>query len=149
MIFNYPLGLIGLLGVPVLIIIYIIKTKHTEQIVPSTYLWNLSEKFLTKKKQTRKISGLISLILQIIIVISISLVIAHPVITLKNQAKEYCFIIDASGSMSATINDQTKLEVGKEEIKKIIKSSKDGSKYTLIYAGLDARVLCEKLENKD
>lgn len=149
MSFNYPLGLIGLIGVPLLIIIYIIKTKHTEQIVPSTYLWNLSEKFLTKKKQTKRISGLISLLLQIIIVIAISLLIAHPVITLKNQAKEYCFIIDASGSMNATINDKTKLEVGKEEIKQIINSSKDGSKYTLIYTGLEARVLCEKLEDKE
>ena len=51
MSFSYPLGLIGLIGVPILIIIYIIKTKHTEQIIPSTYLWNLSEKFLTKKKE--------------------------------------------------------------------------------------------------
>ena len=149
MSFSYPLGLIGLIGVPILIIIYIIKTKHTEQIIPSTYLWNLSEKFLTKKKQTKRVSGLISLILQIIIVVTISLLIAHPVITLKNKAKEYCFIIDASGSMNATVDGKTKLEIGKDEVEKIINSSKDGSKYTLVYAGLEARVIYEKLENKE
>ena len=46
MSFLYPLGLLGLIGIPILIIIYIIKTKYTEQTVASTYLWLLSERFL-------------------------------------------------------------------------------------------------------
>ena len=49
MTFLYPLGLLGLLGIPVLIIIYIIKSKYTEQTVSSTYLWKLSERFLKKR----------------------------------------------------------------------------------------------------
>ena len=51
MSFQYPLGLLGLIGVPVLIIIYLLKNKYTEQIIASTYLWELSEKFLKRKKQ--------------------------------------------------------------------------------------------------
>ena len=93
MSFLYPLGLIGLVGVPILIIIYIIKNKHTEQIVSSTYLWELSEKFLKKKRQVKLISGIISLILQLVLVVVISLAIAHPIITIPNAAKEYCFIL--------------------------------------------------------
>ena len=42
--FLYPLGLLGLIGIPILIIIYLIKNKYTEQTVASTYLWELSEK---------------------------------------------------------------------------------------------------------
>ena len=80
----YPLGLLGLLGIPILIIIYIIKNKYTEQIVPSTYLWKLSEKFLTKKKPITLISGIVSLILQILAVLIVSIIIAQPVITIKN-----------------------------------------------------------------
>ena len=49
MTFLYPLGLLGLLGIPVLIVIYIIKSKYTEQTVSSTYLWKLSERFLKKR----------------------------------------------------------------------------------------------------
>ena len=100
MSFVYPLGLLGLIGVPILIIIYLLKNKYTEQIVASTYLWTLSEKFLKKKKQKKLLSGLISLILQIIAVVTISLLVAHPVITIPNGAKEYCFILDGSGSMN-------------------------------------------------
>ncbi len=149
MSFIYPLGLIGLIGVPILIIIYIIKTKYTEQIIPSTYLWNLSEKFLNKKKQVKTVNGLISLILQILIVITVSLLIAHPVITLPNKAKEYCFILDASGSMNMEVSGVSKMELGKDRIEEIIENSVDGSIYTLIYAGSDARVIYEKLDNKE
>ena len=41
MSFSNPLGLLGLLAIPVLILIYIIKSKYTEQTIPSTYLWTL------------------------------------------------------------------------------------------------------------
>lgn len=149
MSFIYPLGLIGLIGVPLLIIIYIIKTKHTEQIIPSTYLWTLSEQFLKRKKQKKFVSGLVSLILQILVVITVSLLIAHPVITLKNKAKDYCFIIDASGSMEMIEDGTSKIELGKSEIEEIILESKDGSSYTLVAAGYEARIIYENLENKE
>ena len=63
MSFLYPLGLLGLIGIPILIIIYIIKTKYTEQTVASTYLWLLSERFLKRKNPFSKISGIISFII--------------------------------------------------------------------------------------
>ena len=149
MSFIYPLGLIGLIGVPILIIIYIIKNKHTEQFVTSTYLWDLSEKFLKKKRQLNFLSGIISLILQIVLVIVISLVLAHPIISIPNAAKEYCFIFDASGSMNMVVDGTTKMEKGIKEIEEIITSSTEGSKYTLVYAGDTTRVLYEKLGNKE
>lgn len=149
MSFLYPLGLIGLIGVPILIIIYIIKNKHTEQIVASTYLWTLSEKFLKKKKHIPLLSGMISLILQILIVITFSLLIAHPVISVPNGAREYCFILDGSGSMNMQNNGATRLEIGKDKIEEIIMSSSNGSKYTLVYAADTTRVVYEKLTNKE
>lgn len=147
--FIYPLGLLGLLGIPVLIIIYIIKNKYTEQIVPSTYLWNLSEKFLKKKKTISLISGIISLILQILAVIVVSVLIAKPVITLPNAAKDYCFIIDGTGSMNFEVGETTRMEIGKIKIEELIESSKNGSSYTLIYVGATSRVVYENLSNKD
>ena len=145
----YPIGLLGLLGIPILIIIYIIKNKYTEQIVPSTYLWKLSEKFLTKKKPITLISGIVSLILQILAVLIVSIIIAQPVITIKNSAKDYCFILDASGSMNFETMDTTRIELGKEKIAELINSSQDGSTYTLIYVGDTSRVVYEKFSDKE
>ena len=147
--FKFPLGLLGLIGIPVLILIYIIKNKHTEQIVTSTYLWELSEKFLKRRKKPSMISGIISLILQIIAIASISFTIAQPIITLPNTAKEYCFILDASGSMNMVSNEVSRMELGKDEIEKIINESANGSKFTLVYAGDVTRVVYEKLADKE
>ena len=46
MTFVYPLGLLGLIGITLLMLIYIIKSHYTEQTIASTYIWELSEKFL-------------------------------------------------------------------------------------------------------
>lgn len=147
--FLYPLGLLGLIGVPILIIIYIIKNKYTEQTVSSTYLWKLSEKFLKRKKRPPKIAGLLSLILQIVAVVAISFAIAHPVLIFPDAADEYCIIVDASGSMNIEQNGVTRFEIGRERAKNIIEDSTDGSVYTLIYASDDSTtVVCERAEEK-
>ena len=99
MSFVYPLGLLGLIGIPILIIIYIIKNKYTEQTIASTYLWNLSERFLKNRKPISKLKGLINLILQCLAVLVISLLIARPIIHIPNSANEFCFILDGSGSI--------------------------------------------------
>ena len=98
MSFMYPLGLLGLIGIPVLILIYIIKNKYTEQVVSSTYLWNLSEKFLKKRLPINKLVGIISLILQILAVLFISVAVSRPVFIIPDSANAYCFVLDFSGS---------------------------------------------------
>lgn len=148
MTFVYPLGLLGLIGIPLLILIYIIKSHYTEQTIASTYIWELSEKFLKKRKPVSKLSGIISLILQILIVIVGSLAIAHPIITIPNSANEICFILDGSGSMNMIQDNTTRLELAKDEIEKIINKSIDGSKYTLMYCGDTPRVVYEKEYDK-
>lgn len=148
MSFVYPLGLIGLVGIPILIIIYIIKNRYTEQIIPSTYIWNMSEKFLKRRVPISIIAGLISLILQIIIVTLVSLAIAQPVITLADAARSYCFVLDASGSMNVVQNGKTRFDLAKQKINNLIDDSADGSEYTLIYAGNSTEVWFEKITDK-
>ena len=132
MSFIYPLGLLGLIGVPILIIIYIIKNKYTEKTIASTYIWTVSERFLKRKRPVSQLVGLISLILQILAVVFISFAIAHPVVVEKGAAHEYCFILDASGSMQTACGESTRFDVAKTEIKEIINDSLEGSYYTLI-----------------
>lgn len=147
--FYYPLGLLGLIGVPILIIIYIIKSKYTEQTIASTYLWELSEKFLKKRKPVSKLTGIITLILQIIAIIAASLLIAHPVFTLPNSANDFYFILDGSASMNMSKGGSTRFERAQEEINKIIDGSRDGSSYTLIFAGDTTNVSFENVKDRE
>lgn len=133
--FLYPLGFLALIGVPVLILIYIIKNRYTEQTVSSTYLWTLSERFLKRRVPINKITGIINLILQILAVAAIALILAHPIIYMPGAARAYCFVLDGSGSMNIVQHNKTRFDLGKERIEKIIDDSVQGSTYTLIYAG--------------
>ena len=148
MTFAYPLGLLGLIAIPVLILIYIIKSMYTEQTVASTYLWNLSEKFLRRRAHKSIIAGLISLILQILIVILVSFAISQPVITFANSAHSYCFILDGSGSMNFVQGRETRFDIAKREIINLIDDSVSGSKYTLIYAGSTVETIFENQTDK-
>ena len=162
MSFLYPLGLLGLIGIPVLILVYIIKSKYTEQTVASTYLWTLSEKFLKRKRRPSPLAGIISLILQLLAVTLISLAIAHPIITVPDSANEYCFILDGSGSMhmmAASSDDSaeegkedpsvTRFEQAKTAIRQRIEDAIDGSIFTLVYAGDNTAVIYERTEDKE
>ncbi len=149
MSFLYPLGLLGLIGIPILILIYIIKTKYTEQTVASTYLWRLSEKFLKRKNPISKLAGIISLILQLFAVTVISLAIAHPILTVPAGADEYCFILDGSGSMNIAENGQTRFDIAKTKIQNVIDESVNGSLYTLIYVGDTTMTVYEKSGDRD
>lgn len=149
MSFMYPLCLLALLGVPVVIIIYILKRHYTEQTVNSTYIWTLSEKFLKRRNPLSGLTGVISLILQILMIILITLALVHPLFVLKDKADEYCFVIDASASMNMEEDGKTRFERGKDEIEKVISSSTKGSKYSLIVAGDEAVTAFERISDKE
>ena len=149
MTFLYPLGLLGLLGIPVLILIYIIKSKYTEQTVSSTYLWKLSEKFLKKKNPFSRLTGLISLILQILAVLAISLLLAHPILTVHGAARDYYFVLDGTGSMQMEHADgMTRFEAGKQQIGDMIEQAADGSTFTLLYVGEQTSTVFSETDNK-
>ncbi len=145
----YVFGLLGLLGIPVLIFIYIIKNKYTEQTISSTYLWSLSEKFIKRRIPINRLVGIISLILQILMVILISVLLAHPVITVPNAARAYCFVLDGSGSMNISLGEKTRFEAGKDEIRSMVRDASNGSEFTLIFAADTTDIVYERLTDKE
>lgn len=149
MSFTYPLGLLGLIGIPVLIVIYILQSKYTEQTVASTYLWTLSEKFLRKRNPLSGLTGLISLILQILMITAVTFAISHPVFVLPGAAYDYCFVVDTSSSMMTEDGNTTRMERAKDEMIKVINKSKDGSSYTIITVDDTAEYVLVSVADKD
>lgn len=146
--FLFPMGLLGLVAIPVIILIYILQSRYTEQTVNSTYLWTLSERFMKRKNPLSGITGLISLILQILLVVFISLAIARPIFTLPGAAKNYYFVLDASSSMNAKDGNDTRYEIAKDEIVKAIKKTSDGSTYSLVTVSGETVSAFEDVKNK-
>lgn len=148
MSFAYPLGLLALAAIPVIILIYIIKSKYTEQTIASTYLWTLSEKFLKKRKPVSKLTGIITLILQLLAVVIVALLIAQPVFTVKGSARDVYFILDGSASMNIAEGGSTRFAVAQSRIEHIIDEAPNGSRYTLILADDECGVVFEGVGDK-
>ena len=148
MTFLYPLGLLGLIGVPIIVLIYILKNKYVEQTVPSTYLWTLSERFFKRRNPLSGLTGIISLILQLLTVIIVSLAIARPIFVIPDSAGEYCFVLDGSGSMNLESDGKTRYERAKKAIEGRIDDARLGSTFTLISVGEETTVIYEGLSDK-
>ena len=101
------------------------------------------------EKPLKKITDLISLILQVITVLILSISIAHPVFTIPNSAENVCFVLDISGSMNINNGSITRFEKGKQKIVELVNSSSNGSTFTLITASKETKVILEKEENKE
>lgn len=149
MSFYYPLGLLGLLGIPIIIIIYIIKSKYTEQTVASTYLWELSERFLKKRKPISKLTGILTLVLQILAVLFVSLAVAHPVFTVSGSATDIYIMLDGSASMNMQQGESTRFDIARRRIEDIIDDAKSGSTYSLVFVGDTVDTVFDGITDKE
>ena len=150
MSFNFPFGLLLLLAIPVLIIIYIIKNKYKEKVISSSYIWDLSKKFLKKKNPLNSIANLLNLIIQCVCIAFLSFSLADPVFNFQNSAENEVYILDASASMKAlNENGETRFVAAKNQIKELVNDTPNGSTYTLIVSDSNSRTLCKNIEDKD
>ncbi len=146
---QYPYALLLLLAIPVLILIYILRNKYREETAPSTYIWELSQKFMKKRNPLRKVEHLLALIVEILTIAGMSLALAHPTFVLTGQADNIVFVLDGSASMNMTHEEnKTRFESAKEQIAKVAKDAKTGSAFTLVLASDQAHVVCESVTDK-
>ena len=69
-----PLGLLGLLGIAILILIYILKPNYQQKIISSTYVWKLSLKYRRKQVPINRLLSILLLILQILVIAACAMV---------------------------------------------------------------------------
>ena len=132
--FFNAIGLIALIGVPIIIILHMLKRKQKDVIIPSTYLWERAVDTSVQSKPWQKLKKSLPLILQLIAVTALGLAVARPYISAFGTAYNYVIVIDASASMNAEDMGQTRLDYSKERAEKLIDSASALSKVTVIAA---------------
>ena len=150
MSFAFPLGLLLLIAIPVLILIYIIKNKYRERTVSSTYVWELSKRFLKKRNPLSSIANLLNLIVQCLAIAFLSFSLSDPSFIFPGGAENEVFILDASASMELENEDgQTRFEAAKQMIAKEAKEAANGSTFTLVVGDSNPRCVCEDIADYD
>ncbi len=147
-----PLGLLGLLSIPVLILIYLIRPNFQTKYISSTFVWKLSLKYRKRKLPTNTLRNIILIICQILILTSMALILTQPVQNTQDYttANDVIAVIDSSASMrtQSLTNGTTRFQRALEKAKQVTNSTAGrGGTVTVIMAGQTANYLT--LEGRD
>ncbi|MBQ4240188.1 MAG: BatA and WFA domain-containing protein [Oscillospiraceae bacterium] len=143
MSFENPKGLWMLLGIPVLIFIHLVKSKHEDQPVSSTYLWKLAERFMKQVLPMQRLKRFLVFLFQLLAVAGTALIVAKPVIYSGNSIK-YIAVLDASASMlTADEKGETRFDRALEEVRKLTKKINNGHTLSVMYASDDVYYLIQ------
>lgn len=146
-----PLGLLGLLGIAVLIIIYILKPNYQQKIVSSTYVWKLSLKYRKRRIPIQRFRNILTFICQMLILACCAFLLAQPFLVEQKPGEytEKIFIVDASASM------RVENESGITRFERAVSQVREASFETLsqngtvsvILAGSDAEVILQNVQS--
>ncbi len=143
--FKLALGFLGLLSVPIIILIYILKSKYVSKPVSSTFIWKRSLKYVKNRLPINFVFSLL-LVLQILAATLASFALARPTIV-PLSAKDTVIILDASASMMTKNSDgKTRFELAVQEIEQQAAFAGDNHKFTIISADSNPRVLVRSSE---
>ena len=135
------LGLLGLVAVPIIVLIYIIKSKYVPKTVSSTYIWQRSLKYVKHRIPINFLMSLL-LIMQILVVVAATLALMD-IKTEPNKSQASIVVIDASASMKAQNGDKTRYDVAIEKLKEEAKNVGPNSGMVIILASEVPEVITE------
>ncbi len=146
LILNNPLGLLGLIMVPILILIYLLKRRSKEKTVSSTFLWKLTLKKM-KRKIPFNLKGSLLLLLQILTVVIISFILSDPYV-MAWETGETVIIVDGSASMMTEVDGTTRLDRVKAALKEISYKADQNHRVSVIFAGDTAETVIKRSDQQ-
>ncbi len=149
-VFLNPLGLAFLGLLPIVVLLYILKLRRTEVVIPSTMLWMRSLHDLTANAPFQKLRRNLLMLLQLLILAALALALARPYAEAEGSAGEnVCLIIDRSASMQTIEADgRTRLEQAKAAALELVDQLSGGDRMMLVTFENSADVLLELTDDR-
>ena len=142
MAFLSPLALLGLLFVPVVIAMYLLKLRRDQRVVPSTLLWQRLLTDVEANAPWQKLRRSLLLLLQLLLVLLLALLAARPFLERPaGLAGDVVVIIDTSASMGATDIPPSRLAEAKNKVFEALRELPANGTVSVIAAGRTARVV--------
>ena len=106
--FTSPLALLGLLFIPAVIAMYLLKLRRDERVVPSTLLWTALISDVEANAPWQRLRRSLLLLLQLLLVAILALLAARPFLERPaGLARDIVLVLDTSASMAATESRRT------------------------------------------
>src|SRR5574338_599443 len=114
--FTTPLALLGLLFIPAVIAMYLLKLRRDEAVVPSTLLWTRLVADVEANAPWQRLRRSLLLFLQLLLVVILALLAARPFLERPaGLAGDVVVVIDTSASMASTDVPPTRLAQAKDK----------------------------------
>ena len=142
-----PLGFIGLIGIAILILIYILKPNYQQKFISSTFIWELSLKYKKKKIPINKFRNILLFLCQILIICSCAAILAQPILSEAQSALiiDRVVIIDASASMRTAYDEESRFERAVFKADEIARTTFEEDGFvTVIFAGETATYMAQR-----
>jgi Ca-activated chloride channel homolog len=140
-------ALLGL--IPLLVLLYLLKLRRSEVIIPSTMLWMKSLQDLTANAPFQKLRRNLLLLLQILILLLLVFALSRPFVESSGMGgRNLCLLVDHSASMQTEEEDGTRLALAQEEALKIVDTMERGDKAMVIGFAASADVRCELTDDR-
>jgi hypothetical protein len=143
--FVSPLALLGLLFIPLVVAMYLLKLRRDERIVPSTILWTRLVADVEANAPWQKLRRSLLFLLQLLLVALIALLAARPFLERPaGLARDLILVVDVSASMAATDVAPAatdRLAAAKKAAVEALRDLPAGGKVSLVAAGRTARVV--------
>ncbi|MFN2199029.1 MAG: vWA domain-containing protein [Anaerolineales bacterium] len=149
MSFLAPLAFALLLLIPVVIAMYLLKLRRTEQRVSSVYLWQRMVRDVEANAPWQRLRRNLLLLLQILFLLALILALARPFVWAEGSGSQATIlIVDTSASMAATDASPNRLDAAKIQARRIVDDMPDDARVTVIAAGSGARVLVAATQDR-
>ena len=140
--FTTPLALLGLLFIPAVIAMYLLKLRRDEAVVPSTLLWTRLVSDVEANAPWQKLKRSLLLLLQLLLVVILALLAARPFFERPaGLARDIVLVMDVSASMGATDVAPDRLTAAKLAATEALRDLPTGGKVSVIAAGRSARIV--------
>jgi hypothetical protein len=147
--FLTPLAFALAILVPIIIAMYLLKLRRTEQVVSSTYLWQHMVRDVEANAPWQRLRRNLLLLLQLLFLILLIVVLARPFTWAEGSSGQAVILIfDTSASMAATDASPNRLETAKDQGRLLISNLPEEARGTIIGAGENTQVLVSSSQDK-
>lgn len=146
-------------AVPLFLLLYFLKLKRQDKVVPCTLLWKRAVQDLQVNAPFQRLRRNILMLIQFLALLAMLAALAGPVLSLHSMKTErYVLLIDNSASMNATDVEPSRLEYAKKQATVFVSSLTEGSFFSLkrrqpqvmvITLNDNAKVVCNFTSNKE
>jgi Ca-activated chloride channel homolog len=149
MSFLAPAAFAFTLLIPIVIAMYLLKLRRSEQVVSSVYLWQRMLRDVEANAPWQRLRRNLLLLLQLLFLLILIVALARPYTWVEGASgRAIIVILDNSASMNAVDVSPNRLEAAKTRARQLVTSLPEDASVTIIEAGQSANVLAASSQDR-